>query len=79
MVYQSGAYEDSQGFAEQGKLAFISGEHMKKGQILRGLETILGNREYKKTKFEGSEEQANLFQRNRDTCTPPPERASHIT
>ena len=29
-------------------------------------------------KFEGTEEQANLFQRNKETCTPP-ERASHVT
>ena len=62
-------------------MAFIPGEQRKKGQILRGTETLLGNREYKKTKFEGTEEQANLFQRNKVTCTPspPPERASHIT
>ena len=52
---------------------------MKKGQILRETETILGNWECKKTKFEGTEEQANLFQRNKETCTPHPERASHIT
>ena len=49
-------------------MPFISGEQRKKGQILRGTETILGNREYKKTKFEGTEEQANLFQRNKVTC-----------
>ena len=81
LVYQSGAYEAFAGvFCEQGKVAFISGEQRKKGQILRGTETILGNREYKKTKFEGTEEQANLFQRNKEICTPPPpERASHIT
>ena len=66
-------------------MAFISGEQRKKGKILRGTDTILGNREYKKTKFEGTEEQANLFQRNKETCTPPPppppppEGASHIT
>ena len=67
-------------FGEQGKMAFISGEQRKKGQILRGTETILWNREYKKTKFEGTEEQANLFQRNKETGTPPPhEMASHIT
>ena len=58
------------GLGEQGKMAFISGEQRKKDQMLRGTETILGNREYKKTKFEGSEEQANLFQRNKETCTP---------
>ena len=67
------------GFGEQGKMAFISGEQRKKGQTLRGTETILGNREYKKTKFEGTEEQANLFQRNKETCTPTSERASLIT
>ena len=55
---------------EQGKMAFISGEQRKKGQILRATETKLGNREYKKTKFEGTEEQANLFQRNKETCIP---------
>ena len=68
-------------------MAFISGELRKKGQIVKGTKTILGNREYKKTKFEGTEEQTNLFQRNKETCTPPPppppppppERASHIT
>ena len=53
-------------------MAFISGKQRKKGQILRGTETILGNREFKKTKFEGTEEQANLFQRNKETSTPPP-------
>ena len=37
------------GFGEQGKMAFISEEQRKKCQILRGTETILGNREYKKT------------------------------
>ena len=62
----------SQGFGEQGKMAFISGEQRKKGQFLRGTETILGNRECKKTKFEGTEEQANLFQWNKERCTPPP-------
>ena len=36
-------------------MTFISREQRKKGQILRGTETILGNREYKKTKFEGTE------------------------
>ena len=75
LVYQSGAW----GFGEQRKTAFISGEQRTKGHILRGTKTILGNREYKKTKFEGTEEQTNLFQRNKETCTPPPERASHIT
>ena len=68
----------SMGQVHMGKMAFISGDQRKKGQILRRTETILGNREYKKTKFEGTEEQANLFQRNKETCTPP-ERALHIT
>ena len=69
----------SQGFVEQGKMAFISGEQRKKGQILRVTETILGNREYKKTKFKGTEEQANLFQRNKETCTPRPLRGLRIS
>ena len=67
------------GYGEQWKMTLISGEQRKKGQILRGTKTILGNREYKKTKFKGTEEQANLFQKNKETCTPHPERASHIT
>ena len=53
-------------FGEQGKMAFISGEQRKKGKILRGTEKILGNREYKKPKFEGTEP---FFQRNKETCT----------
>ena len=53
-------------------MAFISGQERKKGQILRGTDTILGNREYKQTKYEGTEEQAKLFQRNKETYTPPP-------
>ena len=61
----------SQGFGEQGKMAFISGEQRKKGQTLMGTKTILGNREYKKTKVEGIEEQTNLFQGNKETCTLP--------
>ena len=40
-------------------MAFISGEQRKEGQILRGTKTILANRVYKITKFEGTEEQAN--------------------
>ena len=56
----------------------FSGEQRKKGQTLTGAETILRNREYKKTKFEGTEEQANLFQRNKETCTPPPLRGDRI-
>ena len=68
------------GFGEQGKMAFILGEQRKKGQIMRGTETILGNREYKITKIEGTEEQANLFLRTmKQVPPPPPEMASHIT
>ena len=62
----------SQGFWWTREMPFISGKQRKKGQISRGTETILGNREYKKTKIEGTEEQANLFQRNKETCTHPP-------
>ena len=58
--------------------AFISGEQKKKGHILRRTKTKLGNRENKKTNFEGTEEQANLFQRNKGTGIPP-ERALHNT
>ena len=61
-------------------MAFISREQRKKGRILKETKAILENREYKKTKFEGTEKQTNLFQRNKETCTPPPpEGASHIT
>ena len=60
-------------------MTFISEEQRKKGQILRGTETILGNRECKKTKFEGTEEQVNLFQRNKETCTPPPLRGLRMS
>ena len=41
-------------------------------------QTILGNREYRKTKFEGTEEQANLFQRNKETCTPLPSKIAIV-
>ena len=72
------------GFGEQGKMAFISGEQMTKGQIFRGTKTILGNREYKNTKFEGTEEQTNVSEEQGNILPPPPppppsERASHIT
>ena len=77
--YQSDAYEAfAGGLMNRGKRAFILGEQRKKGQILRGSKTILGNREHKKTNFEGTEEQANLFQRNKGTGNPHLERASHI-
>ena len=42
-------------------MAFISGVQRKTDQILRGTDAILGNRKYKKTKFEGTKEKANLF------------------
>ena len=72
MVFQSGAYEAFAGvLVNKGNVIYFR-EQRKKGQISRGTETILGNREFKKTKFEGTEEQANLFQRNKKTCTPPP-------
>ena len=83
LVYQSGAYEAFAGvLVNKGKWHLFQGEQRKNGQTLTGTETILGNREYKKTKFEGTEEQANIFQRNMETCNPPhppAERASHIT
>ena len=52
--YQSDAYEAfAGGLMNRGKRAFILGEQRKKGQILRGSKTTLGNREHKKTNFEG--------------------------
>ena len=60
-------------------MAFISGGTEEERPNFEGKRDNIGNREYKKTKFEGTEEQANLFQRNKETCNPPPERASHIT
>ena len=56
----------------RGTRAFISGEQGNKGQILRGTNTILGNREHKKQVFNfcGTGEQAHLFQRNKGTGTP---------
>ena len=81
-VYQSDAYEAFPGvLVNRGKRAFTSGEH-KKGQILRGTKTIFGNRKNKKTYFQFGvkREQANLFQRNKGTGSPPlPERDWHIT
>ena len=60
-------------------MTFISEEQRKKGQILRGTETILGNREYKITKFEGTEEQTNFLEEQGNMCPLSPEGASHIT
>ena len=78
-VYQSDAYEAFAGvLVNRGKRALISGEQRKKCQILRETTTIIGIREHKNTKFEGTEEQANLFQENNGTGTQP-ERALHIT
>ena len=55
-----------------GKRAFISGEQRKVGQILKGTNTVLGNRGHKKHIFdiEGTMEQANSFQRNKGTDPP---------
>ena len=75
LVYQSGADEAFAGvLVNKGKWHLFQGNRGRKAKILRGTETILGNRENKKIKFEGTEEQANLFQRNKETCTltPPP-------
>ena len=72
-VYQPDAYES---FAEvlvnRGKGAFISGEQRKKRQLLRGTRQNWGTGNIKKTNFEGTEEQSNLFQRNKGTVTPSP-------
>ena len=58
----------------RGTRAFISGEQGNKGQILRGTKKILGNRAHRKQIFNsgGTGEQANLFQGNKGTGTPPP-------
>ena len=73
LVYQSGAYEAFAGvLVNKGKWHLFQGSRGRKAKFWGGTETILGNREYKKTKFEGTEEQANLFQRNKETCNPTP-------
>ena len=46
---------------------YFRGTEEERPIFLRGTETILGNREYKKTKFERTEEHANLFLRNKIT------------
>ena len=44
-----------------------------KGQSLRGTKTIFGNSNIRKQIVDlGGKEQANLFQRNKETGTPPP-------
>ena len=61
LVYQSDAYEAFAGVLVNKGNGIYFREQRKKGQNSRGTETILGNREYKKTKFGGTEKQANLF------------------
>ena len=64
--YQTDAYEAfTSVLVNRGKRASISGEQRKKGQILRGTKTILGNREHvlreqrnKPIYFRGAMEQA---------------------
>ena len=61
----------------RGNRAFISGEHGNKGQILRGTGEQrqywgTGNIRKQFFNFCGIEEQANLFQGNKGTGTPPP-------
>ena len=65
----------------RGNRAFISGEQGNKGQILRGTEEQrqywgTGNIRKQIFDFWGTGEQANLFQGNKGTGTPPPGRAS---
>ena len=65
------------GFGEQGSRAFISGEQGNKGQILRGTgeqRRYWGTGNIRKQIFDiwGTGEQANLFQGNTETGTPPP-------
>ena len=65
----------------RGKRVFISGEEGSKGQILRGTgeqRQYWGTGNIRKQIFDfwGTWEQANLFQGNKGTGTPPPGRAS---
>ena len=63
----------SQGFGEQGKMAFISGEQRKKYQILRGTETISGNREYiYENKILGNRGTNQLISEEKGNMYPPP-------
>ena len=65
LFYQSGAYKAFAGvLVNKGKWHLFQGNRGRKGQILSGTETILGNRIYKKTKFEGTEEQAKVMAYN---------------
>ena len=65
------------GFGNRGNRAFISGEQGNKGQILRGTgeqRQYWGTGNIRKQIFDfwGTGEQANLFQGNKETGTPPP-------
>ena len=67
----------------RGTRAFISGEQGSKGQILRGTGEQrqywgAGNIENQIFDIWGTGEQANLFQGNKGTRTPPPGRASKM-
>ena len=62
---------------EQGKKGiYFSGtvEQRPNFEVKRGTKTILGNRKHNKgyLRFWGTGEQANLFQENKGTGTPPP-------
>ena len=64
------------GFGKQGKKVFISGEQGSNGQILRGTgeqKQYWGTGNIRKQIFDflGTGEQANLFQGNKGTGTPP--------
>ena len=70
MVYQSYAYEAFAGvLINKGKWHLFQGNRGRKAKV-EGNRDNTREHEYKKTKFEGTEEQANLFQRNKETCTP---------
>ena len=63
-------------FGNRGTRAFISGEQGNKGQILKGTGEQrqywgTGNITKQIFDFWGTGEQANLFQGNKGTCTPP--------
>ena len=73
----------SQEFGEQGKRVFISEEQGNKGQIVRGTgeqRQYWGTGNIRKQIFDfgGTGEQANLFQGNKGTGTPPPLGGPHL-
>ena len=63
------------GLGNRGKRVFISGEQWPKFEGNRGTNTIMGNREHRKTNFSIFGEQGNkpiYFRGTREQVTPPP-------